>query len=94
MIEKRINAMPAAQPELLWIPCEEEMPKEKDAGVLHGIGIENKSDIVFVTIDIENKKIVEVACTWDGMWKWGWDDGFSKMESDSMDAVPRAVSGR
>lgn len=46
------------------------MPKEKDAGVLQKIGIQNKSDIVFVTIDTEKGRMVTTACTWDGMWKW------------------------
>ena len=66
----QIEGLPPAQPEPPWIPCEEEMPKEKDAGVLHGIGVKKASDNVLVTIDIDNVKIVEIACTWDGMWKW------------------------
>lgn len=66
----QIEELPPAQPEPPWISCEEEMPKEKDAGVLQKIGIKKKSDNVLVTIDINNVKMVEVACTWDGMWKW------------------------
>lgn len=78
IIEKRINAMPPAQPEPPWIPCEKEMPKEKDAGILQKIGIQNKSDNVFVTIDTEKGKMVGIACTWDGMWKWDGMMAFPK----------------
>lgn len=65
-------------PEPPWIPCEKEMPKEKDAGVLQKIGIQNKSDNVFVTIDTEKGKMVGIACTWDGMWKWDGIFAFPK----------------
>lgn len=66
----QIEGLPPARSESSWISCEEEMPKEKDAGVLQKIGINKKSDNVLVTIDINNVKGVEVACTWDGMWRW------------------------
>ena len=74
----QIEGLPPVQPEPRWIPCEEEMPKEKDAGILQKIGIQNKSDNVFVTIDTEREKMVEIACTWDGMWKWDGMMAFPK----------------
>lgn len=74
----QIEGLPPAQLEPHWIPCEEEMPKEKDAGVLQKIGIQNKSDNVFVTIDTEKGKMVGIACTWDGIWKWDGIFAFPK----------------
>lgn len=93
IIEKRINAMPPAQPEPPWIPCEEEMPKEKDAGVLQKIGINKKSDNVLVTIDINNVKGVEVACTWDGMWKWDGMFAFPKWKVIAWMPFPAPYQG-
>ena len=88
-----LENLPPAQPELLWIPCEEEMPKEKDAGILQKIGIQNKSDNVFVTIDIEKGKIVEVACTWDGMWKWDGVFAFPKWKVVAWMPFPAPYQG-
>ena len=89
----QIEGLPLAQPEPYWIPCEEEMPKEKDAGVLQKIGIQNKSDNVFVTIDTEKGRMVEIACTWDGMWKWDGMMAFPKWKIIAWMPFPEPYRG-
>lgn len=81
------------KPEPPWIPGEKEMPKEKDAGVLQKIGIQNKSDIVFVTIDTEKGRMVTTACTWDGMWKWDGMMAFPKWTVTAWMPFPAPYQG-
>ena len=89
----QIEKLPAVQPEPRWILCEEEMPKEKDAGILQKIGIQNKSDNVFVTIDAEKGKMVGIACTWDGMWKWDGMFAFPKWKVIAWMPFPAPYQG-
>lgn len=51
-----------------WIPCSLFMPEERDAGVLGKLGVSKRSDYVYVTIEINGKRIVDRACTYDGNW--------------------------
>lgn len=81
------------KPEPPWIPCEKEMPKEKDAGILQKIGIQNKSDNVFVTIDTEKGRMVVIACTWDGMWKWDGMMAFPKWKVIAWMPFPAPYQG-
>lgn len=53
-----------------WIPCSLFMPEEKDAGILGKLGVSKMSDKVLITIEIHGKRIVDRACTYDGVWMW------------------------
>jgi len=53
-----------------WIPCSLFMPEERDAGILGKLGVSKMSDKVLITIEIYGKRIVDQACTYDGVWMW------------------------
>lgn len=67
---KALKNLPSAQQEQQWIPCNEGLPKEKDAGILKKLGTNKKSDYVIATIETKGERMTVTACTYDGKWAW------------------------
>lgn len=59
-----------------WIPVNEKLPKEKDAGILKKLGINKKSDYVIATVEVKGERMTVIACTHDGAWDWNMKYAF------------------
>ena len=46
-----IKAVPSTQPKPRWIPVTEKLPDMHDAGILKKLGIKQRSDMVYITIE-------------------------------------------
>lgn len=66
--ESILKALPSAQPG--WIPCSEQMPKEKDAGILKKLGTNRLSDYVIATVEVKGERMTVIIRTHDGVWHW------------------------
>lgn len=59
----------AKEEESLWIPCSVDLPEMHDAGILKKIGIQNRSDKCLITINYDEKRIVDNDAELnDGEW--------------------------
>lgn len=53
-----------------WIPVNERLPEERDAGILKKLGTSKRSDYVLITVDVLGERMTDVGCTFDGIWNW------------------------
>ena len=90
-IVKQIKALPSAEPQ--WIPCDERMPEEKDAGFLKKLGINERSDTVLVTVRVKEDCITDDACTKDGVWDWDLKYAFPDHEVVAWMPWPKPYKG-
>lgn len=67
---KQMLELPSTQPEQRWIPCSEQMPKEKDAGILKKLGTNRLSDYVIATVEVKGERMTVIIRTHDGVWHW------------------------
>lgn len=68
--EAKKMAIKALETQLRWIPCSEQMPKEKDAGILKKLGTNRLSDYVIATVEVKGERMTVIIRTHDGVWHW------------------------
>ena len=76
VFEDEINAERPVQLEQRWIPCSEQLPDEKDAGILKKLGTEKMSEYVLATVEVKGERMTVTACTNDGKWDWNMKYAF------------------
>lgn len=87
------NALPSAQPEQLWIPCSERLPKEKDAGILKKLGTGKRSEYVLATVEVKGERMTVTACTYDGKWDWNMKYAFPDFKVIAWMPLPDPYGG-
>lgn len=73
---EHLEQMSSAQAESQWIPCNERLPEEKDAGILKKLGTNKRSDYVIATVEAKGERMTVTACTYDGAWDWNMKYAF------------------
>ena len=84
---------PSAQQEPQWIPCNERMPEEKDAGILKKLGIEKRSEDVLATVEVKGERMTITTCTYDGKWYWNMKYTFPDFKVVAWQPIPEPYKG-
>ena len=86
--------LPSAQPERRWIPCSEELPEEKDAGILKKLGTSKRSEYVLATVEVKGERMTVTACTYDGKWYWNMKYAFQDYKIVAWMPLPEPYAER
>lgn len=76
-----------------WIPCSEQLPEEKDAGILKKLGTEKRSEYVLATVEVKGERMTVTACTYDGKWDWNMKYAFPDFKVVAWMPLPEPWKG-
>ena len=86
----RLKHLPSVQQ---WTPCSEQLPEEKDAGILKKLGTEKRSEYVLATVEVNGERMTVTACTYDGKWDWNMKYAFPDFKIVAWRELPEPYKG-